>query len=488
MHIIIIGNGIIALSAAFRLSKRIGSKDKITIIGKQSREGSATLAAAAMLNSFAEVEAGALENQIDLYRFELSHLAGRMWPKYEMELIEAAGDDLPKGCAGCLGCEGGGCFDKGTYVVNNTAADELDDENFDAILKALKDFNEPHKLVSPDEIPNYKPEKRFRATRAVYIYDEGWFNPRLMLEKHDNILKAHPQVEIIDQHVANLVKDGGRIEKVVLDDGSSIKSDMVLLASGASVTDILDKSNVGIEMQRLFYGVGVSIEIKSPDNPQKKCVRTPNRGLACGLYAVPYYRSPNENHDHILIGSSNFISPTPYPYGRLKSIEYLMKGSIQELNSGFDRADFVRANVGWRPISQDTFPLVGKTSIDNLIVATGTRRDGFHMAPLLSEYLADILLGKEIDKRFSLFAPERKIITTLTRQDAINKSVKHFMSAAYQHGFESPNSKMPDKIMQMYRDDLERVHDKVGAVDWGIPTEMVDMYRYGHAKTNVIHK
>ena len=29
--------------------------------------------------------------------------------------------------------------------------------------------------------------------------------------------------------------------------------------------------------------------------------------------------------------------------------------------------------------------------------------------------------------------------------------------------------------------DLERLHDKVGAHDWGIPPEMLDMYRYGHA-------
>lgn len=35
--------------------------------------------------------------------------------------------------------------------------------------------------------------------------------------------------------------------------------------------------------------------------------------------------------------------------------------------------------------------------------------------------------------------------------------------------------------MQMYRDGLERLHDQVGAHDWGIPPEMLDMYRYGHA-------
>ena len=95
MHTVILGNGIVALSIAFRLAKRLGSGDRITIVGRSHRHGSATLAAAAMLNSFAEIEADSLESELDLYRFELSHLATRMWPDFEKELIQAAGAHLP---------------------------------------------------------------------------------------------------------------------------------------------------------------------------------------------------------------------------------------------------------------------------------------------------------------------------------------------------------------------------------------------------------
>ena len=56
MHTVIIGNGIIGLTTAFRLARRAGSKDRVTLIGKKIRPGSATLAAGAMLNSFAEIE------------------------------------------------------------------------------------------------------------------------------------------------------------------------------------------------------------------------------------------------------------------------------------------------------------------------------------------------------------------------------------------------------------------------------------------------
>jgi len=65
---------------------------------------------------------------------------------------------------------------------------------------------------------------------------------------------------------------------------------------------------------------------------------------------------------------------------------------------------------------------------------------------------------------------------------AIEKAVRHQMNAAYQHGFTPSKSRMPDQIRQMYRNDLEHLHDQIGAIDWGIPPEMLDMYRYGHAK------
>jgi glycine oxidase len=482
VHTILLGNGIIALTTAFRLAKRAGPQDKVTIVGRAVRPGSATLAAAAMLNSFAEIEVGSLETELDLYRFEISHLAGRMWPKFERELIDAAGDALPSPCRKCEGFPGGGCAHSGTFVVNNTAADDLDDENFDAILKALADFDEPHSLVSPKEIPNYKPAQRERATRALYIPGEGWFNPRIMMEKLDAIVRRFPQVECIDADVAKLEASAGRIDAAVLSDGRRLQGDKYILATGATATDLLAASGIDLPIQRVFYGVGVSVEIRSPDAPHTKCIRTPNRGLACGIYSVPYFIDPDLPNDHILVGASNFISPVPYPYGRLTSVSSLMEAAMAQINSDFYRADLVRVNVGWRPTSQDTYPLVGPTSIPNLIVATGTKRDGIHLSPLLSQYLVAMVHDEPVDERFAVFAPERAPLRPLGRAEAVAKAARHLMSASYQHGFSPAQNRMPQQVLKMYTDDLERLHDQVGAHDWGIPPEMLDMYRYGHAR------
>jgi len=468
------------MTIAFRLAKRAAAGDRITIVGKSTRPGSATLAAAAMLNSFAEIEAGSLESDFDKYRFELSHLATRMWPKFISDIIAVAGSRLPAGCAKCEGpC--GCCFDSGTYIVNNTAADDLDDENFDAIVAALEAFDEPFDYVRPRDIPNYMPEQRHRAARALYIPNEGWLNPRLVIEALDAALSTFPQVTFVDADADRLLKGSASVEAVVLADGEVIEGDKFVLATGATITDMLARSSLGIDVQRVFYGVGVSIEIKSADFPHQKCIRTPNRGLACGIYTVPYFMGPGEPNDHILIGASNFISPTPCDYGRLTSIESLMRGAMEQINANFYRADLVRVNVGWRPTSQDTQPLLGKTSIGNLVIASGTKRDGFHLSPLISERIAAMMHDEPVDERFSWFAPEREPLRLLTREQAIEKAVRHLMNASYQHGFIPPKNRMPEQLRRMHKENLERLHDQVGAYDWGIPPEMLDMYRYGHA-------
>jgi glycine oxidase len=481
MRFVIVGNGIVALSVAFRLSQKIQTTDTITIVGPGDRVGSATLAAAAMLNSFAELEEHSLRSETELYHFELSHRATKMWPQFERELIDAAGDHLPLACAKCE-VHSGGCFSKGTYIVNNTAADELDDRNFNAIVRALGDFNEQFDFVDPPNIPNYFPAQNARATRAIFIHNEGWLNPRIVLEKIDAILAHSPQVTIKDAKVSRFIKSGASITAVELEDGGTIAGDTFLLANGAAAGEILKHSELGLNVQPVFYGVGVSLEIKSPGFPHLKCIRTPNSGGACGIYSVPYFLGPDQPNDHILVGASNFLSPEPVFNGRVVSVAHLLESAMKEINGHFYDAQLMRVNVGWRPTTQDTYPLLGKTSIGNLIIATGTKRDGFHLSPAISELIAAIMMGEQVEEGLSRFAPERDVIRELSRDDGIEIGATSLMSQHAQHGYQPSGIRMNAQLKDFFRKDLEALHDQVGAKDWGIPPELINMYRRGYAK------
>jgi hypothetical protein len=153
---------------------------------------------------------------------------------------------------------------------------------------------------------------------------------------------------------------------------------------------------------------------------------------------------------------------------------------MEQLNSEYYRCGLKQVNVGWRPTSEDTLPLLGETSIKNLFVATGTKRDGLHCSPVISSALAALMAGKSPNFDLNLFAPERKAIRIYTREEAINTAVRHTINAAYQHDFVPAKNRMIEHLEKYYRDDLIQLHESVGAVDWGIPPEMIDMYRYGH--------
>jgi glycine/D-amino acid oxidase-like deaminating enzyme len=481
MRFVIVGNGIIALSAAFRLSRMIEPKDAIVVVGPRERVGSATLAAAAMLNSFAELEEHSLRSEADIYHFELSHRATRTWPEFESELIEAAGESLPHACKRCE-VHSGGCYSKGTYVINNSAADDVDDRNFDAIVRALRDFNEQFDFVEPTSIPNYYPAQKTRATRAILIHNEGWLNPRIVVDKLDAILARSPRVTLRNAKALRFIGSARGLTAVELDNGETVEGDEFLLANGAATGEVLERSGLGLPIQPVFYGVGVSLEIKSPGFPHTKCIRTPNRGGACGIYSVPYFLGPNQPNDHILIGASNFLSPEPVLNARVVSVAHLLESAMREINAHFYDAQLVRVNVGWRPTTQDTYPLLGKTSIPNLAIATGTKRDGFHLSPVLSRLIAAIMVGERVDEGLSRFAPEREVIRDFSREDGIELGAQSLMSQHAQHGYQPSGIRMNNQIKDFFRKDLEALHDQVGAKSWGIPPELINMYRRGYAR------
>jgi len=451
--------------------------DKIVIIGKTDRPGSATLAAAAMLNSFAEIESDSLKSDIDIYQFELSHMATQLWPKFEEEMINYAGINLPDKCRNCEILTGG-CFSRGTYVINNASADGLDDDNYDAIISALKMLDEPFEYVDPKDIPNYFPKKRYRALRAIYIPKEGWLNPRIVIEKLDSIMRNSPQVELINGDIHKLFKTQDKISHLKLTQGKKISGDNYILCTGSTVSEILKKSNLGINVQPVFHGVGVSIEIKSPEFKHTNCIRTPNRGFACGIYSAPYFTDPESNNDHILIGSTNYIASEIPEFPHLENVEFLLRAAREQINVNFSSASIVRINLGMRPTTQDTYPLFGKTEIDNLILATGTKRDGFHMSPIISNKISSILFDEKIEEEFSYFSPNRELIRSLTREEAIEKVVRHRINGEYQHEYNpSDSGKTEGYLERFYRDESEKLHDKVGAFDWGIPPDMEKIYR-----------
>lgn len=458
--VIFIGNGILSLMSALRLVQT-DKNSNITIIGPFEREGCASVAAPAMLNSYAELIRGSLDTEIDRKKFQISRKAANEWktifdnlPSYDVAKAQPA---------------------FGTYILNNATTDSYDDDNFNAIVEYLEQFNEEYELINPTTIPGYNPSSRQRAIRALFLKNEGFVNSESVLEYLVDFLKNN-RVTFIDAKVAKLNLSEQQIISATLENGNTITGDNFILAPGANFSKIIDNSNLNLYFQRILYGSGVAVEIKPKEQIFTNCVRTPNRGMACGIYSAP------RKKDTIFVGASNLIADYGLENGMLTSIESLLKGAMEQINTSLYNAGFVGTKVGWRPTSEDTYPLIGQTKIANLIVATGTKRDGFHMSPIISQYIVSLVLKTKYENSslFEDFHPHRQIIRNISRDKAIKEIVDHQISAMYQHDFVPPKSNMLNDYKAKLTQEAIEVHDKIGALDWGIPPELYAMYKGGY--------
>jgi glycine/D-amino acid oxidase-like deaminating enzyme len=459
--ICIVGNGIIGLQTAYALLKRDPAVS-IVLIGPRSRPGCASLAAAAMFNSFCEIDASTFGSPVETQKFEFNRLSNDKWPTLLKQIESDSGRSINAGF--------------GTYLINNNGSDALEDENFDEIVAALGRYCEPFEIVSPRDIPFYRPEPRYRAVRAILIPREGWVNPIHLINALAAFLENSPRVRFVDDVCLRLTRRSNRVVAASTAISGEIAADRFLICNGASFSSLIEASNLEIHFQRIFYGVGASVLLETGDETLSNCVRTPNRGLACGLYAAP--QTPSLT----LVGASNFISPDPVAHVRLTSIYSIFKSAMEQLNQNFHRRELVRINIGWRPTSSDTLPLLGKTSLANLFVATGTKRDGLHCSPVIAEFLCDEMLEGRSVRDFDLFNPERKPLKYLGRDEAIAILVRHSINAAYQHDFVPAKSRMTEELERHYVREFTQLHDDVGALTWGIPAELKDMYKHGHIK------
>lgn len=477
MNVAIVGNGILGLTLAFRLVTNHGVK--VTIIGPSDRNGGASPAAGAMLNSFAEITDGSLDSEISLQHFGMSYLATQMWPDFERQIIENAGSLLPIGCSKCQGISGG-CFGFGTYVVNNTRASILEDKNFQSIRDSLHNFNYQFTDVDPASIPNYNPDMLHRAQKAIYIPNEGWINPKLFIEKLDRFLSASANVTYENCRAIDVQEDSAGLSCIKLENGKAISADHYVFATGVHSRELLKNTSIGKSVQPIYASVGVSIEIKIPPHlKHTHVIRTPNRGGACGIYTVPYYKGLGDTGNNVLIGASNVVVRDPRTQGRIVSIAHLMHAAIKEINQEFHNAEFVCANVGNRPTSLDQYPLLGPIRGTNVSMITGTKRDGFHLSPLISKMLAESIVEGKTTPELEIFRPDRLPIKDLTRCESIEQIVASKIDEAVQHGFVPSSIYQLDQIRSDWIRKGVELHDKYGALEWGIPSQLFNIFSSG---------
>ena len=190
--------------------------------------------------------------------------------------------------------------------------------------------------------------------------------------------------------VRRVAVSGDRATGVVLDDGSELRAHNVVVAAG-SWTSLID--GLGLPAGQVIPARGQIVELELPAPPLSHVVFGP------GAYLVP------RDDGRVLIGSTlEFVGyERQVTAGAVRDLLAHAIALVPEL----ERASLRATWSNFRPYTKDELPLLGRTKIERLFLATGHYRNGILLAPISAEIVRAAVLGQRAPLDLAAFSPQR---------------------------------------------------------------------------------
>ena len=411
LDFLILGNGAIGMLTAIRLKREHPSK-RVCLIGSKTRKNSASAAAGAMCNVFAEIEATYSESHSKLMELSLWYgIAGREgWIELiasdsRLEKLKTASD---------------------TLLFLKKDCSEFEMKNFEKARVIAKEYGVA-KDVSNELIKKFFQNARDLPSDAFKIEGEFALDTQVMFHAFDRIC-GDLGVSILDSEVSEIDLNSSNI----LTERERIKFDRLVVALGSNSATLLPPGTI----QNLVQGVGTAIEIRKTGmsgyfSEQNIVIRTVNRGGAqCGFHFVP-------RNGGFYLGAGNYIMEAERESDhRLETIRYLFNTFEKEV-CGVDISYSLQGGLvkGHRPRSLDGFPIIGHLPKNpNVFIATGTNRAGLTWAPKIVNQILTWSKGELDNSPYQNYvAPDRQLIDFGRQNEAINYYVESRLSGAIEH-------------------------------------------------------
>ncbi|QDE70378.1 FAD-dependent oxidoreductase [Myxococcus xanthus] len=452
--IVVAGNGALGLATARALTL-VDPRLRIAVVGPVSRPAGASPAAGAMLGCYGEVTAPLLRTAPGRAKHAKGVLAARLWPSW----LEQLNGELPEDAHVQVRA--------GTIVFSNAKSGTIEDENFIAIQQAVKDEEEPHELLDPNQVPGLNPAEDCRPKQALFLPREGSVDASRLLRALTLSLEQSPQVSVVDGAVKTLDVQGGRVTGVRLEDGRALSAAQVVLAMGVGTQAVLDElPELARRIPRIFSGGGTSLLLQVPRPSLQHVVRTPNRAFACGLHGMP------RGGDQLYFGATNILMARPMLRTTPADMYFLLECVLEQIDQDLCAAQLVAWQAGNRPVTVDTCPLIGPTSVDGLWLLTGTYRDGLFLSPLLGQHMARRMCGQS-GLVAEDFLPERKPISLYTLKEARAEALKHYLAMGWEHGIRLPKVGWHRAFPRFYQQMLDSLYDALGEEEFVMPPELL---------------
>jgi len=364
----IIGAGVIGLGIAWRLAVRGLS---VAVFDKGVSGAGASYAAAGMLAACAEAEPG--EEAL----VTLGRVSQARWPAFAAELKQASGVDV-------------GLRLEGTLVVALTSDDQ-------ARLSHQMTFQQklglPLQWISAAETRRREPHLAGKLAGAVFSPEDTQVDNRKLAAALRIAAEAAGARIREHQEVKTISSDAGRVDGIVLADGTKVGADVVVLAAGAWSRSI----------------DGLAPELRPPVRPIKGQMLALRMDPAAPLlthvvWAPGAYLVPRLD-GRLLVGAT--VEEKGYDTSLTAGGILTLLEAAWRVVPAVEELPIDEMWVGHRPGSRDDAPILGTGPIDGLIYATGHHRNGILLTPVTADAIAQLVLEGAADPAIRPFGIER---------------------------------------------------------------------------------
>jgi glycine oxidase len=366
-HVLIIGAGVIGLGIAWRLAQRA----TVTVFDRGKAGAGASHAAAGMLAACCEAEPG--EETLVM----LGRESQKRWPAFAEELEQASGIDVE-------------LRREGTLVLALTADDQATIAHH---LEFQRRLDLPLEWLSAAATRAREPRLAGKIAGALFSPQDHQVDNRKLAQAL-RIAAERAGVNIHEhQPVKELAVRGGQARGVVLEDGTSVAADIVVLAAGAWSRKIDGLPPDRRPPVRPIKGQMLALRMDPADPLLTHVLWAP------GAYLVP------RRDGRLIVGATveeKGFDTTVTAGGLLTLLEAAWRAipAVEELP-----VDEIW--VGHRPGSRDDAPILGAGPLDGLFYATGHHRNGILLAPVTADAMARLILDEVVEPAIKPFGLER---------------------------------------------------------------------------------
>ncbi|CAG7632236.1 glycine oxidase ThiO [Actinacidiphila bryophytorum] len=353
--VLIVGGGIIGLVTAWRAAQH-GLR---TAVADPAPGGGAAHVAAGMLAAVTELQYG------EQTLLDLNLASAARYPDFTAELTAATGMDT-----GYRPC--------GTLAVALDADDRAQLRDLHAFQTSL---GLEAQWLSGRDCRRLEPMLAPGVRGGLRVDGDHQVDPRRLAAA---LLRAAELagVEFLRSAVARVECDTGRVTGAVLADGTAVAAGRTVLAAGSESARIAGIPADVLPPVRPVKGQILRLRIPPSHAPfLSRTVRAVVRGSH--VYLVP-----RENGELVLGATSEeFGWDTTVTAGGV----YELLRDAHELVPGITELPLTETLAGLRPGSPDNAPLLGRTALDGLLLATGHHRNGVLLTPVTGDVMAQVL-------------------------------------------------------------------------------------------------